>query len=52
MNWRAVLIAYSAAEAQQILGLHLNEIEAHLGYIRTKALIHANDFGPALGIKI
>ena len=37
------LIAYSSDEAQQILGLHLNEIEAKLGYIRTKALIHAND---------
>ena len=37
------LMAYSAQEAAQILGLHLNEIEAKLGYIRTKALIHAND---------
>ncbi len=37
------LAAYSAAEAQKILGLHLDEIQATLGYIRTKALIHAND---------
>lgn len=37
------LMAYSSREAAQILGLHLNEIEAKLGYIRTKALIHAND---------
>ena len=37
------LAAYSAEEAQQILGLHLDEIEAKLGYIRTKALIHVND---------
>ena len=37
------LAAYSAGEARQILGLHLDEIEPILGYIRTKALIHAND---------
>lgn len=37
------LVAYSAQEACQILGLHLDEIELKLGYIRTKALIHAND---------
>ena len=37
------LVAYSAQEAERILGLHLDEIEARLGYIRTKALIHAND---------
>ena len=37
------LIAYSAEEAEKILGLHLDEIEPKLGYIRTKALIHAND---------
>lgn len=37
------LAAYSANEAKQILGLHLDEIEGRLGYIRTKALIHAND---------
>ena len=37
------LAAYSASEAQKILGLHLDQIEPTLGYIRTKALIHAND---------
>ena len=37
------LIAYTSNEAAQILGLKLSEIEARLGYIRTKALIHAND---------
>ena len=37
------LAAYSAGEARKILGLRTDEIEEKLGYIRTKALIHAND---------